>query len=265
MVFLFTGLNGTGKTHDAVEYAFQDWLEGRDIYSNTMLFFENFGGTQDQSIIEQPKNFSFIERVKWQLKRDKQEENAPRRGRIIFFDNITDIITARNATIIFDEGGVLFSARGWGKLPEEIQYKLQQQRKHGLDLFCTVPNIAQIDIEYRRLIQVWFHYSFYYNLFFYKAFKKEEKQIEDCPEAKNAKAVPTIKLKVKYIFRNSRELYDTNFDVGFQRFKVSWLTNQTKMGINQKWMIHNKKLSMNEAYKVYLSTKRISSPAKLTA
>lgn len=122
MITAFTGKTGSGKTFNMIKIAFSEWKRGVNIYSNTYLHFEKYRHKYDNA------------------------------GKIVYFENIRDIIDARDAIVLFDEAQVLFNARQWESLPEEFQYKLQQSRKHKIDLFCTTQNLGTIDITYRRLI-----------------------------------------------------------------------------------------------------------------
>ena len=139
MIYAFTGKTGSGKTFRMVKYAYKEWLHGSDVYSNTVLLFET---------ARLP--------IWWKFKKLFKK---PQRGRITYFEDITEILEARNGVILFDEAQVLFNARSWESLPKEFQYKLQQHRKHRLDLYCTTQNMGAIDITYRRLVQFWYHHE----------------------------------------------------------------------------------------------------------
>lgn len=267
MIYAWTGATGSGKTFHMIKTAYRYWLAGYDIYSNTILFFENYGGTAGCNIVDQPKYFSRLERMFFFLKRlwgrtFKIEIEANRRGKIFYFQDISEILEARNGVIIFDEAQVLFNARLWESLPSEFQYKLQQSRKHKLDLFCTTQNLGTIDITYRRLIHEWFHMEEVLALGRFRLHRINYKDIDELFNDVDDRRVPVITTKYLTISPFSPVLYDTLFDIGFRRFKTLWLSTWDEKTKKYKsaWMIMPKQMSLAEGRKAISSLSLALSP-----
>jgi len=250
MIYAFTGKTGSGKTFNMVKEALPHWLAGRDIYSNTILFFgEN--GQNGGNIVEYPALFSRYERFKWWLgqKTHKKNQEIPRRGRIIYFEHLTEILEAKNALVLFDEAQALFNARSWESLPLEFQHKLQQHRKHRLDLFATMQNMGTVAIEYRRLVQVWFHFEEVFSLghdpIKFGVFKRQFKDIDFLYNTVDDLKVPNLKVKMFFIGFWTKRFYDTYFDIGFKRLRTIWITHKDKNVITRKWLMIPKTKSLN--------------------
>lgn len=239
MIYAFTGKTGSGKTYSMVSQAYLFWKSGVDIYSNTVLFFDKF----------KP---SFLEKITSRILGE-----PIKRGRITYFEDINEILEIHNGLILFDEAQVLFNARQWESLPAEFQYKLQQHRKHQLDLFCTTQNLGTIDITYRRLIQKWTHCQDVFALFgkrnpsFLTVHRAQEKDIDMIFNSVDDMAVPVVDAHFFTIHRWKRRLYDTFYDIGFKRFKTIWLSSFDP-AINKttsKAFIIPKQLSLADAQK----------------
>jgi len=233
MIYAFTGKTGSGKTFNMVRHAFKYWLAGVDIYSNTILSFQKY----DRRTI--------FERIK----------KSHRRGRIIYFEDISEILEAKNGLILFDEAQVLFNARNWEALPAEFQYKLQQHRKHRLDLFCTTQNMGTIDISYRRLVQKWFHHEPIIQLgnVLIGWFRVKEKDIDFLYNSVDDLAVPDLKARIMWIHRWKKRLYDTYYDIGFKRFKIinECFLNEKMKKIHRFWILP-KAMSLSDGRKQML-------------
>lgn len=250
MIYAWTGKTGSSKTFRMVRAAYPRWLRGETIYSNTKLFFE---ATKVQRV------FDFL----WSLGPRlvflalRKAYVPPKRGKIIYFEDISEILDAYNGTILFDEAQVLFSSRQWESLPMEFQYKLQQHRKHELDLFCTTQNMAAIDITYRRLVHVWIHCERFMaigeNPVWLGIFREKHKDVDYLYNSVDDLATPEKETifknpKIKYfiIWRFSRRLYDTMYDIGFRRFKVLWMmTKQSTSHLKATWMIIPKNVQLS--------------------
>lgn len=233
MIYAYTGKTGSGKTYKMVQEAFRLWRNGSDIYSNTNLFFEKY------------------KRKKWKT------------GRIVYFENINDILDAQNAVILFDEAQVLFNARLWEALPAEFQYKLQQHRKHKLTLLCTTQSLKAIDITYRRLIHFWFHCEDVIALLgkrnpsIISLHRIKEKDTDAIHENEvDETKVDDINKSLFVIAVWKRRLYDTLYDIGFRRFKTLWLQelkspeNENKSQSTSKLMILPKEMSLSEGQRL---------------
>jgi len=242
MIYAFTGKTGSGKTFHMVKQAFKLWKQGRDVYSNTPLFFKDFVSSR----------------------------KLAKCGKVVLFEAITDILEVRHALILFDEAQVLFDAQHWDSLPPEFKYKLQQHRKHYLDLFCTTQNLGTIDISYRRLVQFWFHHKDVWALFgirnpsLFTIHAIEQKDIDCLYNSVDDLTVPNISVKYFFIHKWKRVLYTTDFDVGFHRFKTIWTMNKSnpESRLMSHWMIVPKELSLQDARRAISSLQTSPSSPK---
>jgi len=275
MIFAFTGKTGSGKTFLMIKMAYKYWKQGVDIYSNTVLLFAPDLDTSVRlNIVDHPSAFAWWEHVKWFFHYTAKPTAQPyERGRIIYFEHIDEIMHISNGLILFDEAQVLFNARAWESLSRRFQYKLQQHRKHQLDLICTTQNMGTIDITYRRLVQKWTHCE---NLFqFGKSpkialgiFRACEKDIDELFNKVDDLMVGTIQTKLFFIHRFSPRLYDTMYDIGFKWFKTVWLSlsnpEQEKKTTAMFWIIP-KEMSLKDAQKqLSLSTSLLDQPKSRT-
>lgn len=209
MIYAFTGKTGSGKTYNMVKLAYRYWLGGVDVYTNTVLYFD--------------KPFTFLEKTRFFLKKFfNKDEPELKRGRIIYYSNINELIEVHDGLILFDEAQVLFDAQNWASLPSEFKFKLQQHRKHNLDLFCTTQSINTIDITYRRLVQHWFYYKPIFSLFGLNIFREDYKDVEFLYKDNSDLTVPSLSSRIFLIGRFSPILYDTLYDVGFEKIKPIW-------------------------------------------
>lgn len=223
MIWAFTGKTGSGKTFRMIKEAYKYWKRGIDVYSNTILLFDK-NGQAGKNIVEYPALFSRYERFLAKVK-----IKYASRGRIMYFENIEEILDIKNGLILFDEAQVIFNARQWENLPSEFQYKLQQHRKHRIDFFCTTQNLGTIDITYRRLIQAWFHCRCLFQLgqsprIWFGIYSLEIKDVDDIYNSVDDLKANIIKKRPFLIHRFSQRLYNTMYDIGFKRFKTLWLT-----------------------------------------
>lgn len=253
MIYAFTGKTGSGKTFQMIKTAYADWLRGADTYSNTVLFFGKSGACIDKN----PEEFSYFERTyeffySRLAKALKREYIPKQRGRIVYFENINEILEVSNGNILFDEAQVLFNARNWESLPDEFQYKLQQHRKHRLNLLCTTQNMGTIDIMYRRLVQVWWHHEEVFKIgespVKFAVFRQKQKDIDELYNNIDDLKAPDVSSRLFFITRWTRALYDTLYDIGFKRFRTQWLTlyDPTTRKMVRKFLILPKKMSLKE-------------------
>jgi len=243
MIFLYTGLNGSGKTFLMIWHVFQEWVRGRDVYSNTHLFFR-------------------LDDCGWLMSWYRKARRWVGTGEIHYFHEIYEIQHVRDACIIFDEGQTLFYARYFDQLPAEFVYKITQQRKHGLDLYCTTPDAMMIDVQYFRLIHEWYYFEtrFAFPRSGPKLLQLSNVYIKDTTKAirgKEQALVPNLGVFRLWIGKMTGKprLYNTNFDVGFQRFKTIYTQeicdNQKtqKLKSLQKAWILPKEMSISEVLK----------------
>lgn len=276
MIYCWTGKNGTGKTFEMVRQAHKLWLNGTDIYSNTVLYFDSdkleFPAYDSLNC---PNKFTRLERFAqfihsklFHIWKDKMgKTNALyKRGAIHYFENIQEILHIRNALIVFDEAQVLFNARLWQSLPDEFQYKLQQHRKHNLDLFCTTPNMGSIDIVYRRLVHEWYNCVLLWKFRLFQISRIDEKEVSQLYNNVDDLKVETLGSKYLLIHKWSRVLYDTMYDIGFRRFKIIWRIyykwEKGMMMKKQQYLIVPKKYTLETALKVISSSKSLYRSSK---
>jgi len=235
MIYLYTGKTGSGKTFNMMKDVFPQWMKGRDVYSNTKLMFENFGGLAGTNIIENPENFTHFEKLVEIIRREivcklfKKEYRPKRRGHIDYFDDITELIEMRDGIILIDEAQSLFDSRNWEALPMEFSNKLRQHRKHNLDLYATTQNMGTIDINMRRLVQKWSHCKDVFALFWLRnpslwtLHSREYKDIDMLYNSVDDLMVDTLKTTWFTIHKLKKRYYDTLYDIGFNAYKIQWL------------------------------------------
>jgi hypothetical protein len=263
MIYLYTGKTGSGKTFQMIRDVYPQWKKGRDIYSNTKLLFEEFGGKSDTNIIEHPENFTRREHL-WDnikfvvvSKLFKKDFWPKRHGKIIYFDDITELLEVRDGIIVMDEAQNLLDSRNWESLPAEFSNKLRQHRKHNLDLYATTQNMGTIDINMRRLVQRWKHSKDIFALFWLRnpslvtVHIVETKDIDELYNKVDDLLVSNLKVGWFIIHRFKRRLYDTLYDIGFNYYKTLWIQkNKKKMAL-----IIPKKMTLNHARSLELLLK----------
>jgi len=259
MIYLYTGKTGSGKTFNMIADIYPHWRNGTDIYSNTKLEFENFGGEAGSNIRDNPENFTFWEKVseiiasKWSLAIRKEERRPRRRGHITYFDDITELIEVRDGIICMDEAQNLLDARNWENLPLEFSNKLRQHRKHKLDLYATTQNMGTIDINMRRLVQRWSHCKDVFALFWLRnpslltLHTREYKEIDELYNKVDDLIVPTLKTTFFIIHKWKAKYYDTLYDIGFNAYKSIWLEDSSKTITKKKLLIIPKNWTLSSA------------------
>lgn len=121
MIKIITGKPGTGKTYELVRIAYKAMKQGKNIYSNFHIDFSNYTF----------KNTN---------------------GKIYFWNKISDLVNLKNGEILIDECQIYMNSRNWKNLDERFQYKLQQHRKQGLNIWGAVQNVKRIDTVARELV-----------------------------------------------------------------------------------------------------------------
>lgn len=234
MIYAFTGKTGSGKTYQMIRHIYPHWYKGVDVYSNTKLLFEKYGGRANSNIIDNPENFTVVEKVfdkikKYYAKYFKKVYTPKRRGRIIYFEDITEILEARNGIICMDEGQNLLEARNWESMPVEFSNKLRQHRKHKLDLYTTTQNLGTIDINYRRLVQRWFHCTEVFALLglrnpsWLTIHRIDEKDIDSLYNNVDDMLVEVLRSNFFIIHKFKKRIYDTMYDIGFTFYTTIWI------------------------------------------
>jgi len=275
MIFLYTGKTGSGKTYQMIKDVYPRWLNGEDIYSNTVLFYEKFGGKAGTNIRDNPENFSYYEKLRefvrylWFEKYKKVEFEPARRGKIIYFDDITELIELKGAVIVMDEAQNLLDAYNWENTPPELRNKLRAHRHDNLDLYATTQNMGTIDINMRRLVQGWKHHKDVFALLWRRnpswltIHIQEEKDIDFLTNKVDDLLVPTLRNRYFSIHFFKRRLYDTLFDIGFKCFKILWIEEKGKricLIIPNNWTLSNAR-TQSLLYQFFLSRNKLS-PSK---
>lgn len=117
-IHVLTGRPGEGKTYLLTKKAIEFLKEGREVWSNY-----------------------------WIKPTDRNLQ-----GKIHYYEKVNQLVSVENGVILMDEGHIYFNARNWEKLDEKFQYKLQQHRKDGLDIWCTAQNVKRLDVIMRELV-----------------------------------------------------------------------------------------------------------------
>lgn len=275
MIYAYTGKTGSGKTYQMIKDAYPRWHRGEDIYSNTFLLYEKFGGRAGSNIIDNPDEFSsidrFIQKLKsWYCLTFNKPLSVLSRGRIIYFEDVTELLEARDGVILLDEGQALLEARNWENLPAEFSNKLRQHRKHNLDLYVTTQNLGTIDINLRRLVQVWVHCTDIFALLWkrnpswFTIHRKDYKDIDQLYNNVDDLLVENIRSTHFIISFLTTRYYDTYYDIGFTTLKKVWIqqNDKTKCIIMPKqWSLANGR-TQQLLLSYYLDPRKSTTPIK---
>jgi hypothetical protein len=281
MIYMCSGKTGSGKSATAVQIVYSMWKIGRDVWSNTPLFFTDFhNGFGGENIIDNPEYFTIWEkaveiiRAKIVSKLLKKEYRPLYRGKINYFDTIDETFHIKNAVLLFDEGQTLFRNYDWESIPRLFLYKLEQNRKHGLDLVTTAQRMKAVNINYRELIQVWNHFirilpEWFTNKFrihIYWEYLMEEENITDNfmnmtellkGELRNKETGELLKPKgyrkkrLKILGFWQKRIYDTMYDIGFEPLQhYSVMLGGTKVKLHlESGMTVKQAITMINTYK----------------
>ena len=197
MINIITGKPGTGKTYYLCYLAHSFLAQGKDIYSNffidsdlantTLKKKQRLKAQIDEIKKTRDKNGKFLKPAKWQEKdlkdleklykkclKIKEEEKKAiwlktklgreiiPKGNIYYWSRLDELIGVKGGEIFIDECQIYFNSRDWKNLPQELQYKFQQHRKHikrdetgkiiGLNIWGAVQNVKRIDTVVRELV-----------------------------------------------------------------------------------------------------------------
>jgi len=173
MINIITGKPGFGKTYSLVHLAIKFLNQGRDVYSNFYIDYSKL--------------------VKFGLlKKDH--------GRVLFWQKVDDLIKIKHGVILMDECQIYFNSRRWKELPEQLQYKLQQHRKHGLDIWGAVQSFKRIDTVLRELVNYCYAVRKILKIFILNAFDPE-----DIDKVKRQ----TLSTRVYFFNKKIASCYDT--------------------------------------------------------
>ena len=152
MINCVVGKPGTGKTYFLLKKAVKALRSGRDVYSNFWIDFD---------------------------KLRKLRLLGKKSGGLFYWHDIADLINIKQGLILMDECQIWFNSRKWQTLDERAQYKLQQHRKHGLDILGASQNLKRIDSVMRELINEVYEVKRLGRFFLVKTF-----EVEDIDKAK---------------------------------------------------------------------------------
>lgn len=62
-----------------------------------------------------------------------------------------ELVKLRNCDVFWDEVATHLDATQWANMSLELKRWLQQHRKHGIEIYGTTQDFAQVDISFRRL------------------------------------------------------------------------------------------------------------------
>jgi len=147
MINIITGKPGKGKTYTLVKLAIKFLNQGRNVYSNFFI---------DYNLLAKDKRL---------------KKNC---GQIFFWQKVEDLVKIKKGVILIDECQIYFNSRKWKELPEVLQYKLQQHRKHGLDIWGAVQNFKRIDVVARELVNWCYEVGKFGRVFFLNGFDPED-------------------------------------------------------------------------------------------
>jgi len=121
MINIITGRPGSGKTYALTRIALDELKKGKQVYSNYFIRWEG-------------------------------DNLHP-------WKNSAELSAIKQGVIIMDEAQIYFNSRKWDSLDENLQYKLQQHRKDGLDIWGTVQHESRLDVVMRELVSRFFRCS----------------------------------------------------------------------------------------------------------
>lgn len=121
MINCYVGKPGKGKTYALVRLAYKAIKRGRNVHSNFFIDFRRMG-----------------------IKKGY--------GSVYFWKDIQELVKIREGEILMDEAQIYINSRDYWNLPKQFQYKIQQHRKHGVNLHLAVQNISRIDKVARELV-----------------------------------------------------------------------------------------------------------------
>lgn len=183
MISIITGRPGSGKTYILAQKAKGFLEQGLEVYCNFHLEYD--------------------------------------KPNLHYFKEFSELIPIKNGIIILDEAQIYLNSRLWDRLDPIFQYKLQQHRKHGLDIWGAVQSINRIDVVMRELV------GKYYEV---KKFGSGEKPGGELPKRvwgffmlreydpldANKKRRSMFGLSITLMRRSICNFYDTMKDLGFQ-------------------------------------------------
>lgn len=123
-IHILTGLPGSGKTYVLVRKALEFLDRDIPVYSNFLL--------------NVPEDKKYL---------------------VHYYNKMSDLINLERGVVLMDEAQIYFNSRKWETLDERLQYKFQQHRKDGLDIWGTVQDIRRLDVIVRELVSHYYECS----------------------------------------------------------------------------------------------------------
>lgn len=167
MIYCLVGRPGTGKTYSLVKIAYDAVLSGRNVYTNFHIDFTELLRKRRKRFLAIKKLIPFRFLDNWFLKKLNF-------GRVEIWKELSDFTFLREGLILMDEAQIYINSREYKSLPPSVQYKFQQHRKHGLDLYLAVQNVKRIDIVARELVNSVFEFRRVGKLFVMSEYDIEE-------------------------------------------------------------------------------------------
>ena len=142
MINMLTGYPGAGKTYALARKALQFAEQGRELYCNFEL------NTTKSSNLKKYANGLFY----------------PYQKQIHYQETVDELLGLNKGVIIMDEAQVYFNSRSWADADIRLQYKLQQHRKDGLDIWGTVQHEKRLDAVMCELVTKYYQCKKFFGL-----------------------------------------------------------------------------------------------------
>lgn len=181
MINIIVGKPGQGKTYLLTRLAVKFLKLGRVVYSNYFIDLEKL------------KSFGIV----------------PEDSKIVYWISISELVNIKSGVILMDECQVYFNSRNWKNLPERLQYKLQQHRKHGLDIWGAVQNLKRIDTIVRELVSWVYKTKKIFNIFILNQFDPEDID----KQTRKSVSFP----KIYFLNKKIADCYDTLQEIDFSK------------------------------------------------
>lgn len=250
MIYAISGNTGSQKTFQTVKrFILPEWKKGRTIYTTILLLFYT------------AQVWTWYERLwHWLLKKPYKK------GKIILFNSIDEILGVRDSVIFFDDAGKFFNNKNWESISLDFVYKLFMNRHDRNDFIATTPKIKTIHIDYRRTCHKWFHFTPLLIIGHDKRARKflvwskmQEMNIDDIEGDDEKIATPALnfigrpkKGHWRFVHYWSKVLYDTHAIINFKFYKVIWIVDKYK---KQAWIIPIT-MSLSSVMSKYASLKK---------
>lgn len=257
MIVLYVGKNGTGKSFCMHKRLYRLWTKGYDTYSRTKLLFRK----HKRIMMRNPEGKKYFE---YEL--DPKYKDKKSSGKIAYFQSLADVVEITFGNVVMDEAQVEINSRNWENLPDEFQYKLQQHRKHSINLFATTQNIKRVDVVFRELVQELINCKCIFQIgqsprIIFGLFIWQKKDVDEWIDGMDIKDLPTLKWRPYFIHYWSKPLYDTMYDIGFKKFKCLIVSEYNReMKNKRKYLIIPKKMSLTSALRDIRSYRSLSDP-----